>query len=239
MKGNYPGFWTVVRLWICYFLPFLPIVPRIGNPEEADCLFVQAFGRNEFDDRSLGKVLWDVRSQAGMDDVEAFNMLVYRSFNPGKPNRALARVAMRLSDWLSIPVIAQWEVVFAIFQMAPEWYFANRGRIDSIWPGKEGYFATHHVKVFSREKMLGRGLSRPLEVAHPSMVARAVPVIWKLGMNPIVQGMSLWKFWTHELWIWDKESVQLWTRSFALWLLREIPGRAHHVAFGYVALRPS
>ncbi|OGE80468.1 MAG: hypothetical protein A2660_01225 [Candidatus Doudnabacteria bacterium RIFCSPHIGHO2_01_FULL_45_18] len=224
-----PSFWTICKLWFFYLLPFWAAVPKIGELEEADCIFVQAFGRNNYTDAELGRVLWDLRTEVRLSDLDAFNLLAQRAFEPGASNRALAKYAMQRAYKYNIPIIAQWEVVFAIYQMDPNWYVSNRDLIDCLWPPKEGYFATWHVKVLSKERMRSRILCRPLEIAHPAMTVRAVPIIWSLGLNPVVEPISARESTRHELWVWDQSSIQPWTRNFQAWKVRELMGRVAHV----------
>lgn len=114
---------------------------------------MQTFGRNRLANSELGRTLWKLRVEAKMDDMNSFVLLRYQDFDPGSANRALAKIAMRFSERYGIPIIAQWEVAFAIFEMDIRWYMAHWYAIDAVWPLEEGYFATYHVKVFSRERM--------------------------------------------------------------------------------------
>lgn len=240
LRGKEDGLelWSLLCLWTCYLLPFLPAMPRIGNVEQADCIFVQAFGRGSWIDAVLGQILANVLIAAKGDDSSALNILRMRGFKPGESNFALARHAMRLHERYKIPIIAQWEVVCAIFILDPAWYWERQKEIDAIWPPTEGYFSTYHVKMASREKMLARGKCRPLEVSHPAMISRAVPTIWKLGVAPIAEGVSLFNFRSHELWVWDPNSVQPWTRGFRNWIPREAIGRGLHLVMHVTAGYP-
>lgn len=250
--------WKLLYFWMCYWFPFFPACPAIGRKEDADCIFLQACGRNSLPDEGLGKVLWELRIRADMDDLEVFRLLSYQKFDPGRMNRALGGYCKRLVNTLNIPLIGQWETLYAIWESDPRWYLEHRKMLDVLWPRPEGYFATYHVKLDSRECMIRRGLSRPLEVAHPAMLARAVAVIWRTGVAPIVEPVSPFTFWAHELWLWDEDSVQGWVRRFLpsshdifdreqesivdklmpSFLKRECLGRIHHIVFGFVSLRP-
>ncbi|MFA5107546.1 MAG: hypothetical protein WC497_04440 [Patescibacteria group bacterium] len=222
---------TVLMVWWYYLMAFIPGAPRIGTLAEAVCIFVQSFGRNMLDDDILNRVIWGLRQNFGFQDEAVFDEMVRRGYEPGASNRALARHAVCLAKRYLIPIISQWEVVYAIYLMDPGWYRANANNIDAVWPPHEGYFATYHVKEQSRERMRCRRLTgRPIELAHPAMLIRAVPILWKLGLNPIVESVSWHAFWKHELWVWDGDSIQPWTRGFAHWLNREIIfGRILHL----------
>jgi hypothetical protein len=237
-------------------MPFLPSIPGIGSTADADCIFVQALGRNSFPDEGLGKGLAQLRRKAGPHDLKAFNHMKAFGFDPGESNRALARMAMKRSGQLRIPIIAQWEVVYAIWEMNSGWYVHHLNKIDCLWPPEGGYFSTRDVKIMSKERMLARGCRRPLEMAHPAMIARAVTILWKLGISPIVEPVSVLDFWKSNLWVWDKKSVQPWTRGLfhlpdldlpvgeyikglrEVWIVREWLGRIHHIVHRWVGIIP-
>ena len=218
------NFWKTLATLASYFST-LPWIPGWGLLKRADCIFAQAFGRNHFTDNELGRVLWRLRSQTRLDEYQTLLLLNQQGFDPGARNRALARFIRLVHSKRGVPIIAQWEVVCALFQHDPAWYLEHRAQIDCVWPPVEGYFATYHVKLLSQERMAARGCRSPLEVAHPAMVSRAVLTIWKTGVRPVVLPVSPLKFWQHELWVWDKNSVQPWTRSFLHWWKREAIGR--------------
>ena len=226
-------------------MPFFPYCPGIGRLENGDCVFVQAFGRNAISDKDLGKTLWKIISRSGSLD-ETFTLLLYSGFNPGRANEALARKAISLAKKYQIPIIAQWEIVYCIWQDERSWFFDNQEEIDCLWPPEFGYFATWHVKLASCERMRKRKKLTPIELCHPAMVGRAVPIIWKMKIGLVVEGVSVLDFWKDELWVWDKDSVQSWTRSFVSflslkegWLPREVLGRyAHHLVKGWVSFVP-
>jgi hypothetical protein len=208
--------WLTMAMLVSYSLVVAPWVPGIGFIGMADCMFVQAFGRGSFTDAELFSKLMLHQANGMFNDLETFRSLHKQGFKVGKSNIALARFAMRIYDQLGIVIISQWEVVYALWELDEAWYIEHVDDIDCLWPPSD-YFATWHVKLESKERMLRRGLSRPLEVAHPAMLARAILTIWRTGVRPIVLGVSLF-FWRHELWVWDEESIQPWTRNFKAWL---------------------
>ena len=221
--------WLGLKLFICYLLPFLPCCPKIGELIEADDILVQAFGRNLFDDESLGKVISRLLQRA-KSLGEAFALLTYEGFDPGKPNMALAKKAIRLAKQFRIPIIAQWEVVFAIWQLDRRWFFDNQSQIDCIWPPELGYFATWHEKMDSKEAMRVKGVYHPIELAHPVMLPRAVAILWKLQVPVVVEPVRPWSFFRHELFVFDKKTVQWWTGAFWRFsCLYEVLGRPHHI----------
>jgi len=214
----------VALVWKHFLRVSHPGAPSIGNLVDAVCILVQAFGRNMFSDSELVPVLKEALSRY-KDELEVLRYLQRLGFDPGLPNLRLAALAMRLCDQLKIPIIAQWEVVYAIFQLDAQWYLDHTSLIDTVWADSR-YFSTYHVKAASKKFMVKRGLhGRPLELAHPAMLARVIPILWKLGLDPIVIGIDPATIHSHELWVWDEHSVQPWTRTFELWNKREKPGR--------------
>jgi hypothetical protein len=127
--------------------------------------------------------------------------------------------------------MGQWEVMYSIFLLDPAWFLNHLNDMVTIWPPVKGYFATYHVKQEAVREMRARGLRIPLEVAHSSMAPRAIPIIWKLGVQPVVQKVSLRdiRSGTHLLYQFDPESVQGWTRSLDKWIFRETIGRLLHI----------
>lgn len=236
------NFFTLLKFWLLYFNSFFPAVPQMGQVEDGDCIFVQSFGRNRYGDVDLGRLIWNIRGVHRTSDIEALSLLMNYGFDPGKSNYALAQAAMNLCNKYRIPIIAQWEVVFAIYHIDFHWYTRNQHFIDTIWPPQQGYFATAHVKQISIEWMRNRGLGKPIEIAHPAMIARAIPIIWALGVIPIVQEVRMGKAEQSDLWMWDENSIQPWTRSWNNWRMREFQGRIAHVVshlLGMLGLLPA
>jgi hypothetical protein len=200
----------------------------MGTLEMIDCIFVQAFGRNMFQDKDLGKILWKILNECNQDVIRTLTMLKYQGFDPGATNRAIARFVMKLHNLFGVPIITQWEVAYAMFEINSAWYMEHAADIDVIWPPELGYFATWHVKVISKQRMLARGCSRPLEIAAPAMLARAVLTIWKTGVVPIVLSSAMLK--AEGLDVMDKDSIQPWTTSMTAWIVkREVLGRIAHI----------
>ena len=213
-----------VILMVLSFLSCTSWIPGMGTLEMMDCIFVQAFGRNTYKDDELGRELWTILNSCKQDVVQAMTLLKYQGFDPGKSNRAMAHFVMKLHKWFNVPIITQWEVAFAMFELDSAWYLEHSCNVDVIWPPEQGNFATWHVKVNSKQRMLTRGCSRPLEIAHPAMLARAVLTIWMTGVIPVVLPSAI--LIKEGLWVWDENSVQSWTTSFGAWIKeREVLGR--------------
>lgn len=237
--------WLGLKVLLSYLMPFFPCAPKIGELRDADCIFVQAFGRNSMPDDKLGQKIWEVLRKANSLS-EVFTFLSYSGFEPGKANEALAKKIVRLAKKYSIPIIAQWEVVYCIWLTQRLWFADNEKDIDCLWPPEMGYYATFDVKLASRQKMRERNKKRPIEVCHPAMTARAIPILWKIGVNVVVEPIQPWSFFKEELWVWDDKSIQPWTRGFIRlkwindwWLIREMFGRfIHHPIKGWVSFIP-
>lgn len=220
--------WTGIKLFFCYLLVFLPCTPKIGELEQGDCIFVQAFGRNSIPDEELGKT---VREKISKDETlnQRLKSLNDDDFDPGKSNKALAKKALRLAKRRDIPVISQWEVVYAIWELDRQWLLDNQSKIDCLWPPEEGYYTTFDVKQECKKRMKQRGKSKPIEICHPAMAARATAIIWKTGTDLVTEGIKPWSFSKNELWVWDSSSIQPWTREFVplealrngWWLLKD------------------
>jgi len=226
----YYKYWIAIKLFLNYITPFLPSCPRIGELEDSDCIVIQAFGRNKFSDKKL------VRKISGLfkkfkTNKEVFRQLRNKGFDPGQANYVLADEALYLSKKYSIPIIAQWEAAYCIWDIENQ---TTNFNVDCIW-ASEPYYTTWHLLSESRERMLERGLKKPIIVCHPAMTVRVVAIAFKLGLDIIVQGVNAFSFPKHSSWVWDKKSIQPWTRRFfsfnlcKCWLPRESLARVHHI----------
>lgn len=227
-------FWTWLKVMFAYFFPFYSWCPPIGHGWECDCVFTQAMGRNGIPDKNLGKEIALARLRSEYDDRKTFDRLRRDGFAGGRSNTQLGRYIYREFPMSSKVLILQWEVAYEMYIAEPHWYewALTEDRIVVLWPPQTGYFSTFEVKKASVAEMRKRGLKRPLEVAHPAMIVRAVLILWRLGVTPVVMSEG------RSLNAWDEGSVQPWTRSRFMWLLREVPGRVHHILYRYVKFTP-
>jgi hypothetical protein len=207
-------------VWIRYFA-VIPGLPAIGDPEEADVLIIQAFGRNTYGDEELD-IVRTIYERSGGNDATAIEKLREVSFNPGIPNYDLAQEAQEIADRYDLPIITQWEVAVAF---NPEWYAVHKERIICIWPpGGTEYFTTWHVKTATWKIMKEKGWKTPVELAHKSQIARSFLVVKKvMHITPVVLPQRTKSF--------DPNSVQPWIRSWRKFVLpREIIVRwVHHI----------
>ncbi|HYE22449.1 MAG TPA: hypothetical protein VD998_02560, partial [Verrucomicrobiae bacterium] len=127
--------WEVFKVDAYYVaLPFLPVAPKIGDPRDADSILSQAYGRNDYTDEELPDIIAEVRALGMHNDHMTMGVLKQRGFRPGVPNLALADRCITLAKLYGLPIYAQWEVAYGIFDLDPDWYFQNKERITALWP---------------------------------------------------------------------------------------------------------
>jgi hypothetical protein len=225
--------WTIFAVWLRYFLVFVPGMPGVGMNlfPYIDCIFVQAFGRGTWNDKEMFGKLMKIRRAAGMSVYQTFMILRDEvHFQPGLSNIAIANFVMALSRLFpKAALMVQWEVAYAMFELDPDWYLEKMSLIDCLFPAREDYFATYHVKLMSKACMRARGCVLPLEVAHPAMISRALMTVWKTGVFAVVIPTDFGGYDLNTLWVWDPNSQQPWTRSFGAWWKRDLIGRMAHV----------
>jgi hypothetical protein len=216
-----------LKLWLWYYLFFLPGCPDIGQTDQADCLYVQAFGRSMFTDKELQGMAWLCR-ESPLSDEEKYAKLHALGFYPGDSNVELAIAAWVIIARRPQLAIMQWEVGFALWQEYPCWYNEHRLELVALWPSVAvDYFPTIDVTRQSFALAKVRGKSRPRVLANSWMIIRAALIVAKLeGHLPIVRDMDLR--------IMDPSSIQRWTRSWWRWLPREFIGRCVHVVYRWV-----
>ena len=207
-----------IGLWIRYFCVW-PGLPPCGNPAEgADCILVQAFGRNSNNDAEL-RTIAELRQRC-RTDLLAVEALHNFGFDAGTPNDDLARECEAVMNrYPNMVAIVQWEVA-AGFDW--RWCRSNSRRIICIWPGHEGYLSTTDVLKQSHGIMQSHRLKRPIQLAHRRHMVRAFLIARKvLGTEPIVLRQRTCSF--------DRWSVQFWTRTWYRWAVRETLARVHHL----------
>lgn len=220
-------------VWVLFLIPlpgltrlfrsFLTIAP--ADIRARDCLLIQAFGRRHYADAGLRADLERIALPRQTDPAAALAALAEAGFDPGSSNRALAQltVSRYLTHNSALVVIAQWEVVFALWQASPARFerLLQQRQLVCLWP-EDDYYATWHVKSASVTVMRQLGLNRPIELTHHGMTARAIMILWRLGVAPVWELPDI---------PYDAQSIQWWTRGPWLWVFRETPGRVVHVWF--------
>jgi hypothetical protein len=162
---------------------------------------------------------------------DAMPVLQRDGFDPGQSNRDLGREAWALFLNQPLNIFAQWEVAYAMWETNPAVYdqlLGKTGLMHILWP-RGTYYPTWEVKQDSIKQAAALGLSRPIELAHPDMLARAVVIIWRLGLcpSPFVASIA-----------YDPESIQSWTISPDHWWLRNLLGHVHHILHRWVRFNP-
>lgn len=235
--GIFRSAW-LVRLLFLLPVPGVPLMVagRINKSKlqaivaRLQYVLVQAYGRGSYLDKTLHDELVRVMGADWRDLPACFRKLQAAGFKPGRANRALASICRRL--WRlnpSLVLIMQWEVAYCLWEDMGTEFEASLDRVDCIWP-EGSYFATKHVKEASAEFVRKRGLDPDagIELAHSDMAARAMMIIWKIGLDPYLLIAPV---------PFDPESVQRWVRNPLWWFVRESLGRAHHIRHGWLAYR--
>lgn len=197
---------------------------------EADFITPQGFGRNSYPEGAAMKNI-NVMRHLLKDDVTTFEWLKAQAFQPGQPNTMLAHRCLELANQkcnrasVSIrPVIGQWEVLYYIYFLQPEWYREHQDNLVAIWPPHRRSFNTHGLLVEVQRITAKRGLTKPLLVAHPEHIQRCFFIARKIFGEAV--GFD-YQSEADELWF-DPQSVQRWTRGPKAWLCYELAARLHH-----------
>jgi hypothetical protein len=151
--------------------PFSSEKPLTHNA--CDFLLVEGFGRNTFANRKLPKLVRLVRDRS-RSDQEAFEVLSMKGFDPGKPNRLLAKMCVEQMDTLHLPAIIQWEVAYALWENehGSRWYRQHVGALTTVWPPEKGYPGTKGLYRQAKETASSQQRHVPLLIAHPEHVQR-------------------------------------------------------------------
>lgn len=220
-----------MRIWLRYFCIWPGLLP-IGDPNQAGVIIAQAFGRNTYIDERLFEVR-RIFDEAGSDFAaisKLRDVMFYPGeirFDPGIPNKMLAKECQELVDKYNLSAIVQWEIATA-FDL--KWYAEHRDKIFCLWPSTDQnvYFSTHLVKKQAVEKMIQMGWTNPMEVAHKRQIARAYLIVKKLLKEHKVRSSGVIVV-DQKTDFFDPNSVQLWTKNKWLWLAREGLTRIHHL----------
>jgi hypothetical protein len=222
-----------------WFLPenFYRRTTGHAYPDQAEFICPQAFGRNTYSDEHVGLAIHEMQMDCNHDTIATFKQLKSQGFNPGQPNRILARrciglaTARRLFVFTlggikatPLPVIGQWEVLYAMWFYEPDLYAKYQDALIPIWPPLSEYLGTRGMMWAARDIAEAHGLKVPLIVAHPEHVQRCFFIarkIFDVAATDHIDGMVL------EEWF-DQHSVQKWTTSPDCWLAYEMLTRIHH-----------
>lgn len=216
-------------LWPRYAAFWVPGCPPRGNPEDADCVFGLAFGRNSIPDSDLWRVGAEWEQHWLFDDWSTRHALLKRRFDPGQANVSLAHDAVWYAEKYNIPrLILQWEIYVAL---PTEWFQKHPGRASAIWPPAHfvKYWNSRDVATEGLEMMKRRGFRfrRPALLMHKWHALRSYLLVRPiLGKNLIVLPQGTECF--------DPKSVQPHTTSREEWLKRDWLARGHHIVNGLV-----
>lgn len=216
--------------------------------DQVDFICPQAFGRNTFSNDDVGAIVNTAHKKlCDSHDIDTFEWLKSRNFDPGRPNRILALRCIRLakalksSIWgtychrippLITPVIGQWEVLCAMWLSEPDWYMEHQEILTPIWPPAQGYLGTRDMLLIVKKLADTCELKTPLLAAHPEHIKRCFFIARKIfGIAAI--DIGTWEGNSHEEWF-DPGSVQKWTRSPSRWLWYEMLVRIHHRIHGWI-----
>ena len=221
----------ILWVWWLYFIT-IPGVPMrlkrwFGDLDVTDIrrshwVVVQAFGRVTYADQTLAKEL-DRLFATLLAPMFRFSKLYHSGFKPGPANEKLAEYC----DWLwtcnpGLVLELQWEVAYCLWKRDKAQFSRNSSQVNVIWPGGS-YFATYHVAELAARDIRRRGLdpNRGIDLSHPDMIIRAIPIAWKQGLNPLP--------WVADVPFAGSESIQPWTRGAGPWFIRETLTRVHHL----------
>ncbi len=213
---------------------------------EADFICPQAFGRNTYSDKEVGVVVNSI-VDANDNVITRFMRLKAQGFDPGHPNNILAQRCFDLGRTVTPKytdrssdidhwevnyryVIGQWEVLYAMWLIEPNWYAEHQEILSPIWPPIVGYLATHNMLRIAKDIADGRGLNKPLLIAHPEHIQRCFFIARKIFGRPVAIDVAH----TSDSEWFDKASIQKWTRSPSYWLPYEMLARIHHRFHGWM-----
>jgi|GEM_PF-3423887 len=202
-----------MRQWplLWRYLLIRPSMSSYGVWSIATEVFVQAFGRNDVPEDRLHRIV-DEHRRWDYDDFATINAL-HAWFDPGQPNRELARaLAYLLSYRPHLVAYVQWEVAVA---MRPSDIESCADRLRIIWPPSNGD-DFDSIKVIDRAIELGFGRHAPtvMVLAHRQMLIRLIYMVRRRLNRTFVGGMSGATGF-------DPRSVQSHTATAWCWYLRE------------------
>ncbi len=218
--------------------------------ETGDFLCPQAFGRNTYEDEEIGVIIRKIYDHFEGNPIAIFEELRTRGFDPGQPNRILARrcielasisvpvrtafdqdVEIQSSPRVFLPVIGQWEVLYAMWHEKPAWYARNQGLLTPIWPPLKDYLGTRGMLLIVKDLAAEHLLRMPILIAHPEHIQRCFFIARKIFGYSVAIDRDMIRY---DIRSFDQGSVQKWTRSSWSWLRYEMMARLHHRLKGWI-----
>ncbi len=198
-------------------------MPQSKNMRKGDVVLAQSFGRNSWDEIEMKKLKRKFRETES--DEKTLEWIRNDKFDPGKPNREIAKIVVELLDEYHIPAIVQWEIATAFSE---EWYAQHKKEIICIWPPEENeHFDTRSVIIESAEVIREKNFVHPVVVAHKQQIVRTALIVKKYcGIFPLTS--------KKQPNIFDAHSIQWWTRNIFFWSFREFFVRVRYIVKRYV-----
>lgn len=199
---------------------------KAADTQAADFICPQAFGRNTYSDKAVGRVA--IMRKCLENDIETFELLKTEKFDAGSPNTRLAHLCHNLA--FDKPIIGQWEVMHELYCSFPEWYKMHQKDLFTIWPPDEGYLATRGLLLKAHAIATEYRWKIPIVVAHPEHIQRCFFLAREIFQTiPAVSTGTASSRW------FDEGSTQKWTRNERDWLLYELLlARPHHLLKGWM-----
>ena len=228
---------TMINSWFLPAKSFWQSDP--GLPWKSDFICPQAFGRNTFSDSEIGMLIY-MTFDTSDSDIEKFRWLESLGFDPGRPNKMIAKRCIQTAKLVGLftntttkPVIGQWEVLYAIWLNDPHWYSRHRRQCIAVWPPIEGYLTTHAMLLEVKTIAEKRGLKKPCLIAHPEHIQRCFFIAMKVFERTVAVATNHGIEARDKGWF-DRQSVQRWTQDPKYWLFYEMLARIHHRFHGWI-----
>lgn len=161
---------------------------------------------------------WPGKCAAGEELSASLANIAFSFGDSEKSNYFLAKKADKLIIKYETPTIAQWEIGD----------YLSKGKIATIKKGRvvSQYLNTYEVAFRAAEICKKLNIKKILILAHPHHAWRCKKTLEKLGLSVGVIDTSGCPY--------DSSSNQIWTRSRALFIPREILARLMYLVKGYI-----
>lgn len=211
-------------------------MPPNGTCSDSDAAVALAFGRNSVPDSELSNIeiffketclCRESIQEAHLDVIMYLDDL---GFDSGEPNYEIAHYIESYIEIYRKPVVAQWELAIALFQIYGKERvksMIDQFRLIPLWPDlSQNKYGSVHVlrnayKVF-RTLTLSKPYVKPLLIAHDLHMCRVYMLARNIWACPIVA-------FKHITRVFDFKSVQKQTQDPLRWYAYEFCVRAHHL----------
>lgn len=251
LKALY-GFGTIILvIWFIDQIAQFFLRWRLKPTKETDSAIALSFGRCDFDPAKLVETLQPMLKEAdkivlyqlNLDREEIgthcqqarishnmMKMLELKGFDAGKSNMEIARAVIKLSNRQNVPIVAQWEVTFAIYKIDSNLYqgLSKNGKLVTLWP-KVNYQSTWSMLEEAIYQTSIHRCSHPVLVSQRHLLFRALAVCWRQKSRPTLLGVKA---------AYDYHSVTSGTNSVLLWVFREPFDRIYHLFRPWISFYP-